>query len=334
MMKNTILILYLSLWPGFLMAQQQFQLSQFFQSANTINPAATGIEDFVDLKIGFRQQWSGFDDAPRTYYISAHGAIKSGNGFTYEKNSLRISNPAMYQNLQESTDPKWIHGLGGYVIRDEQGAFKQMSTFGSYASHIRLGQAFRLSLGVSAGLSNRRWDIDQIRLRIPEDELYDEYLSQGVIENYLDVNAGMMLYSHNFYFGYSAAQLLQNEIQSNESTVGKLHVHHYIMAGYRFNVNERLELLPSALIKYVDPAPAVVDVNIKAVFNQTLWAGVGYRHNNAIVALAGFQISDFLTVSYSYDYITNDLGAYNSGTHEVVLGFILFNTEQSLPYMW
>jgi type IX secretion system PorP/SprF family membrane protein len=333
-MIKKILILFIALWPGILLAQQQFQLSQFFQSANMINPAVTGIEDFVDLKVGFRQQWSGFADAPRTYFISAHGAFKPKKGFMYEKNSLRISNPSLYQDLPGSADTKWMHGVGGYVIRDEQGSFKQMSSYGSYASHFQLGQTMRLSIGISAGISNRRWDIDQIRLRIPEDELYNTYLSQGVIENYFDVNAGMMLYSSNFFFGYSAAHLLQNKILADNENVGKLNIHHYIMAGYRFRLNDRLELLPSALIKYVDPAPPVVDFDIKAKYDQLLWAGIGYRHDNAIVAMAGFYLSDFLTISYSYDYITNDLGAYNSGTHEIALGFMLFNSQQSSPYMW
>lgn len=333
-MKKQLLIFYLFLWPGMLLAQQQFQLTQFFQSANTINPAATGIEGFVDLKVGFRQQWSGFDNAPRTYYISAHGSIKSKQGFSYEQNSLRISDPSIYQTLKENISPKFIHGLGGYVIRDEQGPFNQTASYASYASHILLGKSLRLSIGVSAGLSNRRWDIDQIRLRIPEDELYNMYLSQGVIENYFDVNAGLMLYNSNFYFGYSAAQLLQNEIQSDESSVGKLNIHHYVMGGYRIAVNERLELLPSVLVRYASPAPANVDFNIKAMYNQNIWAGVGYRYDNAIVALAGFRLSDFMNIGYSYDFITNDLGAYNSGTHEITLGFMLFNTEQSSPFMW
>jgi hypothetical protein len=78
----------------------------------------------------------------------------------------------------------------------------------------------------------------------------------------------------------------------------------------------------------------VVDFDIKAKYDQLLWAGIGYRHENAIVAMAGFYLSDFLTISYSYDYITNDLGAYNSGTHEISLGFMLFNAQQSSPYMW
>ncbi len=334
MMKVKLFIFYILLWPGALFAQQQFQLTQFFQSANIINPAATGIEDFVDLKVGFRQQWSGFDDAPRTYYISAHGAIKPDKGFEYKNNSLRISNPNLYQDLQGNTEPKLIHGVGGYIVRDEQGEFNQTSSYASYASHFRLGQSFQLSVGVSAGLSNRRWGLDQITLRVPEDELYDTYLSQGVIDNYFDMNAGIMLYSSNFYFGYSAAQLLQNDIQSSESTVGKLNIHHYVMTGYRLQLNERLELLPSALVKYVGPGPAVVDFNVKAKFNQLVWAGVGYRHDNAIVAIAGFNISDLITISYSYDYITNDLGAYNSGTHEVALGFMLFNAGKASTYMW
>ncbi|MFP4089546.1 MAG: type IX secretion system membrane protein PorP/SprF [Cyclobacteriaceae bacterium] len=74
--------------------QQSFRFSQYFQNPLTVNPAFAGVEGFVDLKIGYRQQWSGIEDAPETYFVSAHGALrKREQRFGYQQNSLRISDP-------------------------------------------------------------------------------------------------------------------------------------------------------------------------------------------------------------------------------------------------
>ena len=40
-----------------------------------INPAAAGTKDFMPISTSFRQQWAGFNDAPRTQMISAHSKV-------------------------------------------------------------------------------------------------------------------------------------------------------------------------------------------------------------------------------------------------------------------
>ena len=52
-------------------------------------------------------------------------------------------------------------------------------------------------------------------------------------------------------------------------------------------------------------------------------AGVSYRVDNAFSGLAGFQVSNGMFLGYSYDYTTNALSDYNSGSHEIILKFYL-----------
>lgn len=40
-----------------------------------LNPALSGIDSYIDLKLGHRQQWSGLEGAPSTQYISVNTAI-------------------------------------------------------------------------------------------------------------------------------------------------------------------------------------------------------------------------------------------------------------------
>ena len=65
------------------------------------------------------------------------------------------------------------------------------------------------------------------------------------------------------------------------------------------------------------------------MFNEKFVFGASYRFGNAVSALAGFQVSDPIYFGVSYDYSTNGLGAYNSGTPEVVLRFQIGRTGGS-----
>jgi len=49
--------------------------------------------------------------------------------------------------------------------------------------------------------------------------------------------------------------------------------------------------------------------------------GLGYRYDEAMTGMLGFQIFDNLFAGYSYDYATNDFGEYHNGSHEIVLKF-------------
>ena len=61
------------------------------------------------------------------------------------------------------------------------------------------------------------------------------------------------------------------------------------------------------------------------MFYEKFVIGAAYRWDDAVSALAGFQINDGLYIGYGYDMETTKLRKYNSGSHEVFLRFELFN---------
>ena len=82
----TLVLLLTSTW---LMAQQRAQYSNFALNNYLQNPAITGIEDYTDIKLGFRNQWVGIEGAPRTYYFSAHMPINKKNISTQVNTRMR-----------------------------------------------------------------------------------------------------------------------------------------------------------------------------------------------------------------------------------------------------
>jgi type IX secretion system PorP/SprF family membrane protein len=146
-----------------------------------------------------------------------------------------------------------------------------------------------------------------------------------------DVNAGLWLSNKSFFVGLSAQQIIAVPINSPSGTTssggvelltGKLVPHTFLTAGYKILVSENINLLPSVMLRYVQPLPIGVDVNAKIQYQDLLWLGFSYRYNRGFAAMMGVNISSMFNLGYSYDYTTTQLNTVSSGTHEIVLGFL------------
>jgi hypothetical protein len=51
------------------------------------------------------------------------------------------------------------------------------------------------------------------------------------------------------------------------------------------------------------------------------WLGIGYRMHEAVNVIAGYNYSDKFYFGYSYDIGITDLRIYNSGSHEIMIGY-------------
>ncbi|MBK7966547.1 MAG: type IX secretion system membrane protein PorP/SprF [Bacteroidetes bacterium] len=55
--------------------------------------------------------------------------------------------------------------------------------------------------------------------------------------------------------------------------------------------------------------------------NEVLWLGASYRTSDSWSAIMSIQMNKQMRIGYSYDYTLTDLNQYNSGTHEITLGY-------------
>ncbi len=344
MIKKIYYIISLLTFAGLMLlaqpasAQQLFRLTQYFQNPIVMNPATTGIEGFMDVKVGYRQQWSGLDGAPETYYISAHAPLRAkSSSSSFHNNSLRISNPSLYDQFDANSrygGSTVKHGLGGYITSDNQGIFAQTSGFMSYASHLPIGNRLRLAIGVSAGVTNQQIDVSSVTVIEPDDPTYLAYRNQqGQVTNF-DLNAGMFLYSDLFYVGYSAARILQNNLYNDSEITAQQQLTHFGMLGLRLHLSEALMLFPGAYIGYDGVSPLTFDVGARIKLRDVVWAGLSYRNTNTVAGMAGVFINNTFNISYSYDYGLSGINNLQSGIHEITLGVVLFNSRQVSPYLW
>lgn len=321
------LLLLLLLLGRFSMAQQKPQYSQYMLNNFLLNPAVTGIENYTDLKAGYRNQWTGLKGAPVTSYFTINAPL--GHRFTEgDAASLPPSgaeDPAGRSIVSTYQAAKPHHGIGLSVVTDKTGPVTATELALDYAYHIGLAAELNLALGFSASLNS----LSLNRAELTMARSNDPVLQDGIANEWKPtLGAGLWLYSSHLYAGFSALQLIpQHLFFTGTSAVNqqKTRPNYYLTAGLKLFLSEDLSILPSLLLKKSGYEPLSFDLNLKFSYLDSLWAGISYRHNDSYSALLGININSLLNLGYSYDLTLSTLNKVSSGSHEIVLGFLLNN---------
>lgn len=295
-------------------AQQESQFSQYMNNNLLINPAVTGIDPFLNLSMGYRNQWNSLNGAMNTYYVTGHSRF-SGKEPSHSL-PVRGANAQPRYEAVESAGPNSPHGIGGYLFHDNQGVSTQSGIGVSYAYHLVVGGG-NLSFGLSGGVIQYALDGNKLEPLDPSDNSILDTRMKTVTG---DLSGGAWWSTTSYYVGVAVNQLTQSKISFNGATgaENKQNNHYNISAGYKLPINESITLLPSVLVKYVSPAPVSLDLNAVARFKNMYSIGLSYRNEDAVVILAGFHYKT-IQVGYSYDVNTSALSRYNNGSHEVSL---------------
>ncbi|WP_020529583.1 PorP/SprF family type IX secretion system membrane protein [Flexithrix dorotheae] len=349
--------------------QQQFQLSQYMNAPGMYNPAFMGVENFTDVKLGLRQQWSGLANAPATNYAYISTVLESESKrklrnthipddpdqaaevIVFPKNALRISDPELFKFLVKDSIERAIeelnaelhiekfeaekkHGFGGSLHTDRYGEFSQFGAQLAYAYHIPLNRKMEMSFGVSGMFSRNR--LDKFSVSNPdEDELYQAYLNGSTDETFFHANAGVLIYSRKFYGGYSAMNFAtiagNNNLNYSEESAETQHV---ILAGFNIDAVRDLLIIPGVLYQIKTISPSEVNFNVKCVYREKYMAGVYYRNQDAIAFMTGIWLKNALRIGYSYDYTISELSMHQSGSHELTVGIKLGKSSVMSPLIW
>src|SRR6476661_9117572 len=189
-------ILLLIMWLGSIelaYSQQRPQYTQYIFNNFILNPAISGIENYIDVKAGYRSQWQGLDGAPETSYISIHAPL--GKNFLYgTSTSVPQSggtNPNSRSYVQTYMASEPHHGIGFHAVSDKAGPISRTDVNATYAYHMGLSANVNLSLGVAAGVSKIYLDRSKITLENP----IDQAIGTGDYDQLKpDLSAGVWLY--------------------------------------------------------------------------------------------------------------------------------------------
>ncbi|MDR6782960.1 type IX secretion system PorP/SprF family membrane protein [Pedobacter africanus] len=319
-------------------AQQRPQYTQYLFNNYLLNPAISGIENYADVKAGFRKQWAGIEGAPQTSFLTAHWNL--GGGYLW-RNALSLpdkgDDPMSRNYMQNYTSSPAHHGMGVTAVYDETGPLSRLDASLTYAYHLQLSNTFNLSVGIAAGISRIALDANALHF---EDQINERAVSNQLLSQLKpDLGFGLWLYSGRLFAGASVQQVLSQKLSFTSDpnyNSGKEVPHFFVTAGYRMYIDDVISATPSIMFKQVSPTPASIDVNLKMAFKDRFWVGGSYRKDDSFSALAGINISKLINLTYAYDFTTSGLNQVSNGSHEIVLGLQLNNVYEvfSGTRMW
>jgi type IX secretion system PorP/SprF family membrane protein len=308
---HSLLIFFVFLQYG-LQAQQLPQYTQFSLNPYLFNPALAGTEDFVHIQANIRSQWTGFKGAPQTAFLSGHTTLnKETIGYGTHKKFAR---------------ERW-RSVGGIFIIDKAGPISQTAAYGTFAYNIPMSaNGLRFSFGANAGLKSFAYNPDGFLANLSSTN--DPVIQTAYTSMVFDIDFGFWMYSRKFFMGASAFHLLNNDITNTTLAVintpssgSNLARHYFAMAGYKINIHKDLFVVPSVLVKLVQPALPSYDINFKTVYRNEYWFGAAYRSGDSFSAFIGLLINKKLELSYSYDLITSSLRQSSIGSNEILVGY-------------
>lgn len=298
-MGRILLIILALAATGSSYAQQRAVYSNFLLNDYYYNPAIAGSKNVHVANVSYRKQWVGFEGAP---------SLIMGNFFGSAKN-------------------KGKHGYGVSLISESTGITNNTTVYLNYAYHMKLGEKIKLGLGVKPGFM-------QYRVRLYDAQLADEgdeVLTGNIYSaNAFDMSAGFNLYSEKFFVMASAHHILGKSIQFT-SYNENLDFHYNAIAGYNINFKKKKFVLqPSAMVKYTSPVPLQYSAMLKGTYDNKYWLGFLYRSDDAVGISAGITVKERFKIAYGYDYTISGLRNYTSGSHEVMLSFVITKNKPTL----
>ena len=321
-------------------AQAKPYFNQYLLNNFILNPALSGIENYLDTRISIRKQWVGIEGAPTTEYITISKPIgKSDNRTNINSFEIQGTNPRGKEYWKEYTAPDPHHGIGMTILNDVAGYMNRWTINCSYAYHSPLSVKTSLAAGFSAGVTSV--NLDQTKLNFGELSPNDPvigYANNELKKIHPEISAGLWLYSSRYFAGVSALNIIpaKQQFVSNSNYGSAFTPNYFITGGYRFNLGDDFNMIPSIMMQYWQPVLYGLHVNAKLQYRDLLWMGGGYRFSDFIAgysAYAGFHVANTFNLSYSYEVgTTSRLKSYTGNTHEILLGLIFGNKyDDSCP---
>ena len=270
-----------------------------------VSPTYAGIGDNLKIRANGLTQWVGIKGAPQNQ--SLYG-------------DFRIADRS---------------GIGLSLYNDKNGNTLQTGVKFSFAHHLILDYYTKqyLSFGISYNINTFRLNINNFNTTV-ENPTLDPFITNDrrTANNNFDV--GVLYRNDGFFFSFNANNILEKKLdEAIQISEPNLLLNYQIYSGLTIQgpKNSRIEYEPSVYYQmFSSDKRSSTDLNFKfRKYNRNedyFWAGISYRFLNDqflkplnVGPMVGFQKSMFY-FGYAYQITTNELSAFNSGTHAITIG--------------
>jgi type IX secretion system PorP/SprF family membrane protein len=295
-----LLFILIILGLGFqLSAQQDHQYTQFMYNKLLINPAYAGARGLPTITGIYRNQWVGFDGAPKSALLS-------------------FNSPFLVDRV----------GIGVTISSEKIGLHNDFLGSLSYSYDLIARDGISLRAGIMGSLRSLSIDFTKANALTPIDPSLSNAKTSDLYGN---VGAGIYAtFADHVYAGFSVPRIYSNVIglNTNAKLQAKEYRHLYGMAGGIIPLSEDINFMPAVLLKYVQNVPMSVDINLNLDIRKKVTAGVSYRtggdgSGDSVDLLAMWQATEQLGIGAAYDFTLSRIKDYNSGSFEIMLQYDL-----------
>lgn len=302
-MKKIFLFLIFAVVTAHAFAQQEHQYTQFMYNKLPINPAYAGARGIPFVTALYRNQWMGFDGAPKTVLAT-------------------FNSPFMTPRV----------GVGVTIAHYQIGLDKDFAGSLAYSYDLIPDDQISLRAGIMGSIRSLSMDFTRAVTADPAGPGGDNSLALDRSSSvYANVGAGLYFtFEDRFYAGFSVPRIYANTLGINDNPLpsgfqtAREYQHFYAMAGAILELNEDINLMPAILTKYVKNAPFDVDVNVNLEIKKKVVAGLSYRAGgngagDSMDLLLFWQAHPQFGVGVAYDFSLSDVKDYTSGSIEILL---------------
>jgi len=305
-MKNLAICCFALLISLSASAQSRKYVSQFSHLQGYYNPGLTAYEGSM-VKGFVRNQWAGWEGAPKTYFVSAELDFADLGG----------------------TSDLGKNAVGINLLSDEYGAFRETELILSYSTRIKLSQLANLRLGAGVNFNQLRLDGNNLTTEQANDPTVSQYIGGFANMSIVDFNIGMSLTHPNYYLSYGVHNVNRGNISSGDRFIGNKPMVSIAQAGYRNRITDQLSVIVNTMWRSQENLPENLEFNMKLMFYNRFWVGAGHRIDYANSAQLGMLMGK-MRFGYVYEWPILKSYLLPNPTHEFMLSIRLFDGGENI----
>jgi type IX secretion system PorP/SprF family membrane protein len=290
-----------------LSAQQLPMFGEYLHNSYTANPSMMGWEGIQGVSAGYRHQWTGMPNSPRTATLG-------------------------YQEY----NPKYNMGYGAYFMHDQTGPTSFTSLNLNYAYHIKLASEKsgdwdrnRLSIGMSLAGTVYRLRGRDLQYNDADDDLI---INANQSKFLPDLGIGATYYNDLYFVSASMPQALSMRVKYTAddalSTLRRI-THFYISAGAKLEIQpfkrkaKRDFIIPTIYMRFVPMSPLNINLIVRYMWDYKFSGGLGFSTDGSMLLDFNVNLNKKFRIGYAFGVGLNGLARYIGTNHELMLTYVM-----------
>lgn len=303
-LKLNIVVFALFACQAWIHAQWDMPYSQFWLAKGYYNPALGGDSENIQLSGGYKYLWSGIEDAPRQFYLSA-------------------TTPVLFFGMN--------HQVGVVASNVSLGSERNSLLGGQYALGRQMGKG-RFTIGIQAGVRELNFDESSYALQLDSTKgNRQRIVANPVDKRTFDLNAGISWTTDRLFAGVAAMHVNRPgfyymdksgtaEGLSADSTFSKIPLAYNLMAGYNIQLFHTLFELQPMLFIQTDWTWSATRAALQITYDKKYSVGASSSGNEGYTLFARWRFQE-MELGYAYDAHRSGMGKESNGSHEITLRY-------------